>query len=385
MFSFITRRLPVLLLLGSIMGIAALILVPSWAPFLQRFEHQTADWRTSLFSDRLPGIHPDVAVVLITEATLQEQPYLLPPDRRLLAGIVRALDAAEPKVIGLDFYFSRRTEPAKDAELAAALREARTPIVIGALDQRGKLTDRQQEIQRAFAADAGRPAGYINLRTEPDGIVRFRAGPAADGSIPDSFATLIAKAAGAQISDIEAPIAWLKTPKDGSPTFLTLPAEALIAGTDASKAALERGDIARLKGKAVLIGGDIAFLDRHATPLTGKSGGMPGVYVHAEDVAQRLDGRAMHELGASAVRMLLLGVALAAAGLGWAFGVKHFNLVGWTAATAVLVGVDALVFYQMRTILPFSLMLGAWGLGATAGRSLRLMATGEPTDGGHVT
>lgn len=383
--SFITRRLPVLLLIGSLMGIAVLTLVPSWAPFLQRFEHQTADWRTSMFSDQLKDAHPGVAVVLITEVTLQDQPYLLPPDRGLLARIVRALDAAEPKAIGLDFYFTRRTEPDKDAELIAALREAKAPIVIGALDARGKLADRQQEVQRAFAKESGRPAGYINLRTEPDGIVRFRAGAAADGAIPASFAEQVAVAAGAKTSEVEAPIAWLKAPDKASPAFLTLPAEALLPGTEANKAATGRGDIARLKGKAVLIGGDIAYLDRHATPLSGKGSGTPGVFVHAQDVAQRLDGRPMHELQPSSVRITLLGVALAAAGLGWSFGVRHFNLIGWTAATAILVGVDALVFYQMRTILPFSLMLGAWGLGATAGRSLRLLATDEQSDERLVT
>lgn len=60
-------------------------------------------------------------------------------------------------------------------------------------------------------------------------------------------------------------------------------------------------------------------------------------------------------------------------------------MIGWTAATAILVAVDALVFYQLRTILPFSLMLGAWGLGATAGRSLRLLAADEHNDERHET
>lgn len=313
--SFITRRLPVIFLVGSLIGIAAIILVPSWAPFLQRFEHQTADWRTSMFSDELAGPHPGVAVLLITDTTLQDQPYLLPPDRGLLARIVRALDATEPKAIGLDFYFTRRTEPAKDAELIAALREAKAPVVIGALDSRGKLGERQQQVQREFAKDTGRPSGFINLRTEPDGIVRFRAGPAADGEIPASFAEQVAAAAGATASEVEAPIAWLKAPGQASPAFLTLPAEALLPGTEANKAAAERGDIARLKGKAVLIGGDIAFLDRHATPLSGKGSGTPGVFVHAQDVAQRLDGRPMHEWQTSSVRIALLAVALAAAGL----------------------------------------------------------------------
>lgn len=377
----LNRRLPVLLLIGSLAGLAALVLVPGWAPFVQRFEHQTADWRTATFSDQLDDLHPRVAVVLISEATLQDYPYLLPPDRGLLANLVRALDAAGAKVIGLDFYFSRQTEPEKDAALVAALREVGAKVVLGALDERGRLTGRQREIQRSLIRDAGRPAGYINLRTEPDGIVRFRAGARSGSETPLSFAQRLAEEAGGGSAAVEDPIAWLKPPRSEKQAFLTLPAEALLAGTEANAEALRQGTLAKLSGKAVLIGGDFAYLDRHATPLSGKGGkARPGVFVHAQDVAQRLDGRVMHELDLATVRWVLLGVALAAAVLGWSFGVRHYNLVGWTAATAVLVAADVLVFSQLRTILPFSLMLGAWVLGATAGRSLRLMASGAQNE-----
>jgi CHASE2 domain-containing sensor protein len=377
MFSWFKRRLPHILMAGSMAGLAGLILAPSVAPFLLRFEHQTADWRTSTFATGLDALHPGVAVVLISESTLEDYPYVLPPDRGLLAKIVRALDRAGAKAIGLDFYFARNTEPAKDGELIAAVREAKANVVIGALDERGRLGARQMEVQRAFIAATGRSAGYVNLRTEPDGIVRFRAGPAGGSSFPASFAARLAEASGATADAAEGPIAWLKTWRGRQP-FLTLPAEALLAGSAAHAAAEKDGALSALKGKTVVVGGDIAHLDRHATPLSGKGRkAEPGVFVHAHDVAQRLDGRLMHELGPGAVGWLLFVVATAAGGLGWLFGTRHANLVGWTAATSVLVVADVLAFAALRTILPFSLMLAAWVLGATAGRSARTLAQGS--------
>ncbi len=372
--SFLMRRLPALMLAGSVCGLLALLLAPGWAPFLMRFEHQTADWRTKAFSDVASDAHPSVAVVLVSETTLEGYPYLLPPDRGLIAKIVRALDAVGAKSVGLDFYFSRRTEPEKDDALKAALRDVGTKVVLGALDERGRLSEGQRAIQDEFIREANRPAGYINLRTEPDGIVRFRAGPAEGSRFSSSFAALLAAAAGTDSTGIEAPIAWLKAPAGGQSPFLTLAAEALIDGTAAHEEAVKRGDVQRLKGKAVLIGGDFAYLDRHATPMSGKGKEAgPGVFVHAQDVAQRIDGRTLHELGTSQVSQLIVGVAVIAALLGWLFGVRHASLVGWTAATGVLIAADALVFAGLRTILPFSLLLVAWFLGATAGRMAHIL------------
>lgn len=368
-------RLPKLIIAGSLLGLAGLLVAPSWVPGLKRLEHQTADLRTAWLADRNADFDPNVAVVLITDTTLQDYPFILPPDRGLMADIVKAVDAAGAKAIGVDFYFGRKTDSEKDAALLAALRDAKTRVVLGALDARGKINARQAAFQRDFIAATGRPAGYLNLRTEPDGIVRFRAGADAKTEFPLSFAALVAKAAGTKEPEPADPISWLNPPWGQDNAFLTLPAEALLAGTDANKAAVEKGLIAGLANKTVLIGGDIAYLDRHATPVSGKGiDAVPGVFVHAQDLAQRMDGRTLVELGDGRSNAAILLSAFMAAVLGWIFGIKHYNLIGWTAATTLLFGADALVFAQMRVILPISLMLAAWVCGAAAGRSLRMLA-----------
>lgn len=367
------RWLSTAILVGSLAGLALLVVLPSFAPFVKRIEHQTADWRTALLSDRLDKQHPDVAVIIINEATLDDYPYLLPPDRSLLARLVRALDAYGAKVIGIDFYFARRTEPEKDEELIATLRSAKAKIVLGAFESR-KLSDRQRELQRSFLERVGRPAGFLNLRKEPDGVVRYRANPSADKLMPESLAVVTAREAGGDPDAASERIAWLLPPRNGSEPFLTLPAEALFDGTPANAEAREKGQIAALAGKTVLIGGDIAYIDRHATPLSATSGKeLPGVFVHAQVLAQILDRRTVAELTPGRVQIFLLVVALAAAALGWLLGTRHYNLVGWTAATAVLVIVDAMIFAEWRITLPYALMLMAWVLGAAAGRSARTL------------
>ncbi len=367
-----------LVLAGSLLGLAALIALPDWAPMLLRIEHETSDWRTALLSDRRSDLHPGMGVVLIGEETLADYPYMLPIDRSLLAKTIRALEQAQVRAIGIDLYFAKRTEQEKDEALLAVLKErGATEIVLGALDERGRLTESERAYQSSFLAAAERPAGYLNLRIEPDDVVRYRASPARSSTTPKSLAETLAGLAGAKTTPTEDRIAWLLPPRGRASPFLALPAEALFEGTKANEEAVARGDIEALRGKVVLIGGDFPYLDRHLTPLAALGGEkMAGVFVHAHILAQLMDGRAFHELTAQQVRWLLLGVALAAALLGWLFGVRHYHLFGWSVATAILVGIDAVLFSQFRTILPFALMAIAWVLGAAAGRCFRIVVSG---------
>lgn len=372
------RRLPrlaLVLLAGSIAGLAVLIAAPTWVPQLLRIEHSTADWRTALLSDRRRELHPDVAVVLISEETLADYPYLSPIDRSLLARLISALDEAGAKAIGLDILFLKRTEPEKDEALLATLKSARAEIVLGVLDRRGQLSPGQLDYQKQTVAASGREAGYVNLRIDPDGVVRYRADAASGATdYPDNFAVLLARATRPDAPDTGARIAWLKPPPGERRAFLTVPAEALLADASAHADAAAKEGVRSLAGKTVLVGGDFPYRDQHLTPLAAFRGGeTPGVYVHANIVAQIIDARGFAELTLDKVRVLLLGLAAAGCGLGWFLGDRHDYLAGWSFATFILIVVDALVFAGTRTILPFTLGLLAWVLGATCGRNLRTL------------
>jgi CHASE2 domain-containing sensor protein len=102
---------------------------------------------------------------------------------------------------------------------------------------------------------------------------------------------------------------------------------------------------------------------------------MLGALIHAHILAQLLDGRYLYELDGRARLLLLVGVGLAGLALGWTLGERRASLLNLGLATAVLVAIDALCYLGFRLVLPFTLMLYVWFIGALAGRHLRVLAT----------
>ncbi|MFZ4806860.1 MAG: CHASE2 domain-containing protein [Hyphomicrobiaceae bacterium] len=373
----VAPRLPllqVLLGIGAIVCVVALLALPSFAPWLSRLDYWTADWRTAYLSRNGPTAHPRVTVVTINDDTLKD--YASSPiDRGLLARIVKAIDAAGAAAIGIDVFFLKATEPDKDAALVAAVRNARAPVVLGAIDERGALQGFQRQFQAAFLAEMQRPAGYLNLRHERDSVVRYTASPAPGSAFPKSFARLLAEAVGAPTADDAGkPIAWLLQAADGAEAYLRIPAQDLLAAS--AGAAPAGAPLPDLKGRIVLLGGDFPLRDRHRVPLSVRDGEpVPGVLIHANVVAGLLEpGRAIRELTPATVRILLGVVAAAGFLLGWALWQSGaVRLVGWSFASAVLVAIDAFCFVKMQTLLPFTLALVAWVAGLTAGRALHIL------------
>jgi hypothetical protein len=265
-------------------------LAPRYAPGLLRFEHYMGDVRTAILSDQLASQHPQVAIVAITDDTLAGYKTFLPVDRHLQARLVDALDAAGAKVIGLDFLFAAPAPDDNDLLLIDAIRRARAKVVLAAADERVGLTQAQREKQQAFLREVDRPAGYANLATERDSVVRFMAQPYTDGAAayPKSFAAQLAESGGAAPAQWRPRIAWLRTPRDGSDVFLITAADTLLRPGDDPLAKIVREG---LKDKIVLVGGTLREIDTHLTPLTDNpSEKMHGVTIHAHIAAQRSTG-----------------------------------------------------------------------------------------------
>jgi CHASE2 domain-containing sensor protein len=353
---------------ASVLVVLALLFVPAAAQLaLDYFQQYTGDKRTALLSPRAPATHPQVAMVTITEETLQGYKSVSPVDRGLLARIVAALDAAGAKAIGLDILFLRPTEAAPDEALIQALRSARTEVVLGALDERGDLLAGQRAFQADFLARAGRSVGYLNLRHDKDLVVRSSAPPHAGSAYPRSFARQLAAAGGSDQPDRASPISWLLPPaRPGEAGFVTIPAHRLLAGDP---------ELARqLGGKIVLVGGDFPNRDRHRTPLApDKDEDFSGLFIHAQITAAKLEPqRTIWQLDAARERMLLMALAIVGFAIGWRMWDSDIvNLIGWTFATAALIAADAAAFVYAHLLLPFTLALLAWFLGVTAGRFLR--------------
>ena len=364
------------LLLSAILAVLSTLLLadlaPRFAPGLLRFEHYMGDVRTALLSDQLPSQHPQVAMVVVTDDTLADYKALLPVDRHLLAQLVDALDAAGAKVIGLDFLFASPVADDNELLLIDAIRRAKAKVVLAAADERVGLTQLQRDKQQAFLREVGRPAGYSNLATERDSVVRFTAQPYSTGTpaYPKSFAELLAENAGHASTEARPRIAWLRKPLDGSDVFLTAAAETLLRPADDPLARVVRQG---LKDKIVIVGGALRDIDTHLTPLTNSPDEkMHGAAIHAHIAAQIVDGRSILQLetNALALRLALAGVAAFGFLVGWGLRQKRKGLLASGVASAVIVAVDTIVFWQFRIILPLVLALAAWFLGEFAGHYL---------------
>jgi len=351
---------------GAVGLVAAVLFIPSLAPWLLRFEHWTADWRTAYLSPRAPAQNGQIALVTINDDTLKD--YASSPiDRGLLAQIVDAIDAQKPAAIGIDIFFLKKTDPGKDDALVAALRRAQAPVVLGAIDERGELKDFQRAFQSAFLEQTGRPAGYLNLRHERDDVVRYAASPMPGGTYAKSFARFLAETVDPNAgSDAGRPIAWRRQPSSGADTFLKIPAQDVLSQSG-------DGDQA-LRGRLVIVGGDFPLRDRHRIPLSVLDGQtVPGVVIHAHILAGLLDGsRTLRELAPIPAQLVLAGVALLGFGLGWLLWRSPIvGFLGSGFATALLIAADVACFTQYGLLLPFTLALVAWVAGLTAGRFLR--------------
>jgi len=99
---------------------------------------------------------------------------------------------------------------------------------------------------------------------------------------------------------------------------------------------------------------------------------MHGVAIHAHMVAQMVDGRSIAQLETNAfsLRLALASVTVLGFLVGWGFRRKRQGLLASGLATAVIIAIDTIVFWQFRIILPLVLALAAWFLGEFSGHYL---------------
>lgn len=374
----VRRRAPkwsVLLAMAGMLALLGVVGAGPYNPGLMHIDHSTVDLRTALLSHRTPKDHERIAIVSITDDTLRPFAVQSPIDRGLIADIIRAVDAAGATAIGLDVFFIRATNLEKDQSLKEAIKSSRAPVVLGALDERSEALPEQRQYQLAFHAETGRTAGYLNLRVDRDGVVRYTASPARDTRFPDSFVQLLARTADPSLVQGGRRIAWLQKTAmtgplgrlvvlDGTSPFANVAAHELLkpGNTAAAEA---------LKGKIVLIGAERPYLDRHRTPLSAwRSQEIPGVQIHAQMLAEVIDNRRIVELTPRQAQGLLALLGLTGLIAGWRFRQRRFDFLGWGIASALLIGIDAMVFSLSHISLPFLLTVGAWFAGVTAGNHI---------------
>jgi adenylate cyclase len=335
----------------------------------------TYDWRTALFAERAPHARDDIAIVLIDEKSLAGYSYVSPIDRGLIADLVKLIDSAGPKAIGLDFIFDRRTEPKKDDALVEAIRQARAPVILGAIDARAAESGSGRAFQDGFLSKTARPAGHIffgaqkNQITLSDQAVRFMMPRSPEPPNRPSFARVLADLDGKKPEPASSLIYWRRAPSDGSelfPTF-TVPTHRDEAG-NAKGSVFPESWRSALKGKIVLIGGAFQDRDRHFTPLTVASHRpVHGIEIHAQILAQLRDGRSIHE----APWWLEFPLAAIVTGLGilaaWRWTLRGGGAISTGVALVAIVSLGGLFFWAWDMVLPSASLFYAWAAGLFAG------------------
>ena len=340
----------------------------------ERIEHWSTDLLISTLSDRRPSQYPDIALVVISSRTLEEFPYSLPPDRGLIAKLIERLDASDVKLIGLDILFTRRTELNKDAHLVETIRNAKSQVVLAALDTRTELVEPSRKFQDDFLRQSGRLIGhiYFDLNRSPlipnDQTVRSIGEPSPDNPSQKSFAEVLAATAGHQVLPPSRYISWLLPPRNGTETFFTLSAEHVLGGTGAVELPLKE----LLRGRIVLVGTAFSSLDQHFTPLSVMSGERyNGLFIHAQILAQLLDRRFIHSLPWSI--QILIWTCAGCCGIWFSrndvFG--HYQLWIRAAGVASFIVISAATFVACRVMFPITLTLMFLLAGFAFGRHSR--------------
>ena len=339
------------------------------------------DFRTALFSPRAAAQRADIAVVLIGETTLLDYDVRSPISGRLLGKVIEGIDRAGPKAIGLDFIFDRRTP--YSAEFLAATKRVKSPLVLGAVDDRiSGLPKESLETQAEILAAIGRPVGHLLLEHKAgllatgNDTIRYVAGPYRGLLRRDSLASMLARAAKYNHEPANRLIAWQLEPTDTSqPLFLTLtvprhPQDG-VGGDTGTVVPDSWAEL--LHDRVVLVGANMVDRDQHTTPLSVIDGRrVPGVMIHAQALAQRLDGSTGHSRDIRALPIwstflfvTLVALVCFAAGRRYRSG-THKKVLG--ALGLCLIGVvSVLAFWLWQVDLPSGALALAWVAGTVGG------------------
>ncbi|MBX9859379.1 MAG: adenylate/guanylate cyclase domain-containing protein [Sphingomonas sp.] len=346
-------------------------------PALGDAERAAYDLRTTAFAPQAAQ-DPRIIMVVYNDQTLIATRKRSPLDRGLLARALRAIDALGPRRIGIDILFDQPQD--EDATLIAALRAMKTPTYVAYAElssNRNNLIEEQEAYLRSVIQQlAGSNAHPASIRVEVDADNVARQWPYQPSGLPPRLTNAMEPGA-VGFADYHGAIRY-RLPKDADrPVFATLPidlfADPALAGALADQ----------IRGRDVLIGGDIIDIDRFEVPMTGFSvtslpgtgRDMPGLEVHATMLAQALDGARLTTVPGWMLWAAAILVVLAAAGTSLAeLGLWRMSLVLATQASLFVgiplllqsKGVDTLMLPALGWLIGWALAFAAVSAAARA-------------------
>jgi CHASE2 domain-containing sensor protein len=345
----------------------------------QGSDHWTEDWLIHYFSPRLDKPHKAVAIVTVDPESLEKAglPSVPPADRAWMGKLVTAVSNAGALAIAVDFYFMTPTKPDKDEALTRAIRNSKAPVVLAAVGNSSLKTESQRKFLKDFIERTGGRAGHIGLKKAKE---IFSLGDRATRGVyhddPNqgypSLTSVLANLPEVQaaygkhaVPEGQQRIDWLLKPESG-PAFARYSAQEILSPKPGAPAP-------DLKGKIVLIGPDFPLQDQHTLPFAiGKEKGtfFPGVFVHAQALAQILDERFFHSWSSAQQFLLLFLVGLLGAAAGGPFhGMRADFLVG-IVGSLLIIGLSV-PFFLAHMPFPTALAILAWGAAIWTGERVQ--------------
>jgi adenylate cyclase len=315
-------RVPVVRVAATaVMLLLALLMARfSWdLPLARDAERMFFDVR-SLYASLDRPVAQDQRILLVpfTPATQEATGKRSPLDRPMLAKALRSLDGMGAKAIGIDILIGQ--PQSEDAELLAALKGMRTPTWLAYASAAHNGDDvqpwEQAHLDQLFTELRGSNVRPASIRIEADGDNAMRSWPTLPKGLPPFLPLALAghPDAPAYTGSIR-----YRMPADlERPVFLSLPID-LFAAPETAAAMAEQ-----VRGRLVLIGGDLPDVDRFTTPESrlaepstefGRQWRetISGLEVHATMLAQRLDGQMPGMTGPVGLWLLALLVVLCGA------------------------------------------------------------------------
>ncbi len=295
------REAGVIQLSATLLVLAAALFVArfSWVlpdgaeptPLTSEAERAFYDLRAYYAAD-LVEQDPRVVLVVYTDQTLINARKRSPLDRGLLARALRNLDTMGAKAIGIDILFDQPQD--EDEDLLATLRGMQTPVGVAyanvATNQDDLVYEQQQFLESFQAGLEGSRARPVSIRLD-NTFGATRVWPQIVPGLPPLMGRALLEDAGEAapgFAGYEGAIDYRRPMFEDAPLFASLQIDLF---TDPDPEVLPFL-AEQIRGKYVLIGGDIVDYDRVETTFTSKTGEVPaGIAVHAEIMAQMLDGR----------------------------------------------------------------------------------------------
>ena len=279
----------------TVLLLCAAVIVARFAwtiPFVPAAERALYDVRQVWTA---PKVEPDPRIVLIVfnDDTLINTRKRSPLDRATLARALRSIDAMGAKGIGIDILVDQEQD--EDAELVAALRAMQTPtyLAYATFDtNENEIGQRQQEFLDGFQkAIATGKVGPTSIRLEVDSDNVVRSWPNVLPGLPPLMARALAPGH-RTFDDYTGSIRFRQPKFNEYGVYNKLPID-LFAGPAVIPQLAEQ-----IRGRYVLIGGDVTDFDKFETPLrllpsegSSRAGTtMIGLEVHATLLSQLLDG-----------------------------------------------------------------------------------------------